>query len=87
MRLPDRRPSAAVRGYDGRWQRFRKWFLRHNPLCIECNAAASVADHIVPLAQGGAHCDPDNTQSLCATCHNRKTATHDGGFGHARRDD
>lgn len=43
---------------------------------------ATVVDHIVP------HCgDPklfwarENHQSLCQTCHNRKTATEDGGFG------
>lgn len=26
--------------------------------------------------------DPRNFQSLCRRCHGRKTATHDGGWGH-----
>lgn len=58
--------------------------------------AATVRDHIVPrrcwgvpwlaawLRSIGAPVDPDdgrNLQSLCKTCHDRKTATEDGGFG------
>lgn len=31
-------------------------------------------DHIVPLTDGGSHCDPSNTQSLCKSCHSSKTA-------------
>ena len=31
------------------------------------------ADHIAPLADGGAH-DPSNLQPLCAPCHTMKTA-------------
>jgi 5-methylcytosine-specific restriction protein A len=28
--------------------------------------------------------DWDNLQGMCRQCHSRKTATHDGGFGHKR---
>jgi len=76
----DTRPSASRRGYDVRWQRYRAWYLAQHPLCEHCKArgrvvAASVADHVIPLSAGGAHCTESNTQALCAGCHNRKTAT------------
>jgi 5-methylcytosine-specific restriction protein A len=48
--------------------------------------AATVVDHIIPH-QGDMTLfwDADsNWQSLCKTCHDRKTATEDGGFGRAR---
>jgi 5-methylcytosine-specific restriction protein A len=47
---------------------------------------ADVLDHIVP------HCgdyrlfwDESNWQGLCFSCHSKKTATEDGGFGNQRR--
>jgi len=47
--------------------------------------AASVTDHIEPHKGDLAKfLDPENHQSLCAPCHNRKTATEDGGFGNRR---
>jgi len=51
-----------------------------------CTNRASHVDHKVPIARGGAGLDPRNLQSLCASCHSRKTARTDGGFGHAKRD-
>ena len=30
--------------------------------------AAAVTDHIIPLVDGGAHCDETNSQSLCVAC-------------------
>ena len=47
--------------------------------------AASVVDHIRPhKGDQMLFRDPDNHQSLCEPCHNRKTATEDGGFGNRR---
>ena len=44
--------------------------------------AATVVDHIVPHKGNEAFMwDESNYQSLCKTCHDRKTATEDGGFG------
>lgn len=40
--------------------------------------AATVADHIVPLAMGGAESDPSNLQSLCPDCHDAKTRAEFG---------
>ncbi len=83
------RPSASARGYDARWRRRRLIQLRREPLCRICKAQgrltpATEVDHIIPLNAGG----PDtfaNYQSACTSCHSKKTAREDGGFGHAPR--
>jgi len=86
-----RSPQAQEwhRLYTGRWQRYRLVFLADHPICVDPFGehgtgpeAAKVVDHITP------HCgDADlfwstaNHQPMCTACHNRKTATEDGGFG------
>jgi 5-methylcytosine-specific restriction protein A len=50
-----------------------------------CRNRATHVDHIRPIADGGAGLDPTNLQSLCASCHSRKTTRADGGFGNRRR--
>lgn len=47
---PDRRGTAASRGYGYRWQLAREDHLRRHPLCVMCSdqgwpTAASVVDH------------------------------------------
>lgn len=46
----------------------------------------SAVDHIKPLTgpDDPSRLDPGNCQTLCASCHARKTATEDGGFGNKR---
>lgn len=84
------RGTTAERGYGGAWQRARKGYLAHHPLCVHCLAdgtvtAASVVDHIVPhRGDQTLFWDHDNWQALCKACHDRKTATEDGGFGNDR---
>ena len=61
------------------WRGVRAAFLREHPLCAHCAArgrvvAAVVADHSVPLKDGGARLDWSNLCPLCVSCHNRKTA-------------
>lgn len=75
-----RRGSACKRGYDSEWQRFRLWFLKAHPLCEEpgCHEIATEVDHIVPLAQGGAHCSEANSQGLCKAHHTSKTNRENG---------
>ncbi len=83
----DRRGTSAERGYDYRWRKGRAWFLKRHPLCAECKkqgkiVAATVVDHIVPhRGDMDLFWDMDNWQPLCETCHNKKTAREDGGFG------
>lgn len=61
------------------WRKLRKVKLEQDPLCEEClkkgiHTPAKVADHIVPINQGGAALDIANLQSLCDRCHNVKSA-------------
>ena len=50
-----------------------------------CDRRASHVDHILAVSRGGGALDPANLRSLCASCHSRKTATADGGFGNRLR--
>lgn len=77
------RPSARARGYDSKWQRESKAFLADHPFCAACDSPATVVDHITPH-KGDQHLfwDRGNWQPLCTSCHSRKTAREDGGFGH-----
>ena len=70
--------------YGPGWAKVRARQLRVEPDCRTCGQLASVVDHIVPIhhfaAPAIAHHD-DNLQSMCPSCHNRKTATIDSAFG------
>lgn len=85
------RETSTQRGYGSRWQKARMTFLARSPLCVECEAAgrvtaATVVDHITPHKGDQAmFWDSGNWQSMCGPCHNRKTATEDGGFGNFHR--
>jgi 5-methylcytosine-specific restriction protein A len=68
------------------WRKLSLSFRIDNPLCIECAkkgivSASQVADHIVPIKQGGDRYDRGNLQALCHSCHNRKSAKEKGGGG------
>ena len=84
-RAPDDRPSAAARGYDGRWRKVRRIVLAEEPLCRSCKARgrvvlASEVDHIMPLSDGGTE-ERENLQSLCKPCHSEKTGRERMGNG------
>lgn len=54
-------------------------------MCKLCgDKKSSHADHITPKRDGGLD-DVSNLQGTCHSCHSRKTAAHDGGFGNPRR--
>ena len=82
-----RRGNPASRGYTYEWRKASRAYLERNPLCVECLkrnrvVAATVTDHIVPHKGDPAlFWDPNNRQSLCKRCHDRKTALHDGRWG------
>lgn len=77
--------------YGWQWQKARAAYLAANPLCVHCQAEgrdelATVVDHVVPhKGDETLFWDEANWQSLCGTCHNRKTVMEDGGFGNPRR--
>lgn len=77
------RKNAEQRGYDRRWQKARKAFLKRHPWCVRCKARgrlvpATVVDHIKPH-RGDARLfwDEANWQPLCKRCHDHKTMTED----------
>jgi len=87
QRVDMERGTAAERGYNRRWRDARAFYLAQYPLCVMCQkegrvTVATVVDHIIP------HCgdytlmwDEGNWQSLCTSCHSKKTALENGGFG------
>ena len=85
------RGTAAERGYDARWQRYRLSYLAEHPLCVLCAkngrvVAATIVDHIIPHhGDQKLFWDPANHQALCEQHHNVKTAKEDGAFGNTTR--
>lgn len=87
------RATSSQRGYGYKWQQISKAFLRAHPLCQCPNCqegklrlmAASVVDHIIPhKGDMKLFWDRNNWQAMSKECHDRKTATEDGGFGRPR---
>lgn len=72
------RPDAPERMRGRHLQNARCRLFMQNPLCVECERAgrtrlATIRDHRIPLAEGGAD-DASNEQGLCVACHALKTA-------------
>ena len=68
------------------WVEVRKKKIQLNPFCEECIkngtiVKASIIDHIIPIKQGGAKFDLKNLQSLCWSCHSRKSIKEGSRFG------
>lgn len=78
--------GASARGYNYRWQKASKAFLRAHPFCAEClrhgrYTKAEVVDHIVPhRGDYELFWNRDNWQPLCKSCHDRKTAMETENF-------
>ncbi len=84
-----REPASSPGSYGRAWRRLRRLVLRLHPFCIDPFGhhavdgrvvIATEVDHIVPRRAGGKDVI-ENLQGLCITCHSRKTARFDGGFG------
>lgn len=73
----DRSAYHAADGHfysSANWRKARAAQLSRAPICQHCLAAlATVVDHIIPRTQGGADLEAANLQSLCSSCHGRKT--------------
>lgn len=68
-----------------RWKRTRLAVLHRDGYECQlrlagCTGRATTADHIVPLALGGAMYDPANLRAACGHCN----STSGGGLGSAR---
>ena len=89
-RSEDRQERANLYG-SSRWQALRAAVLRERPFCARClergeYTIATVVDHIKPhKGDSELFFDVKNLQPLCKVCHDIKTATEDGGFGHDQR--
>ena len=77
-----RSDDETRRFYNSRsWRRASKLHLVDEPLCRLCGAIAVMTDHILPIKNGGERWDEKNWQSLCASCHSRKSAEEGSRFG------
>lgn len=68
------------------WRKLRQAKLWQQPLCEECQrngriTPATMVDHITPIKQGGAALCMANLQSLCWSCHSRKSIEEGSRFG------
>lgn len=74
-----RKPSSGNGFYQSKlWRATRKKYIEIFPLCRHCEEKgiikeAEVVDHIKPIEQGGNKLDVKNLQSLCHSCHNKKS--------------
>lgn len=82
------RASPNQRGYTYKWRQASKAYLTAHPWCAQClregrTTLATEVDHKQPhKGDLNLFWDMDNWQSLCHSCHSRKTAKEDGGYGH-----
>ena len=73
-----------------RWRTARLRHLARSPLCVRClgvgrSTPATDVDHIRAHENDPVlFWDPTNWQSLCDSCHSKKTATTDKGFGNRK---
>ena len=61
------------------WKNLREQYINAHPLCERCEDQGYIVegrevDHIVEIEDGGDKTDPDNLQTLCVSCHRKKTA-------------
>lgn len=83
------RGSGKDRGWTPKWARFRKRYLDDNPNCLDCLdkdppqwTPATDIDHVDGTGRNGPRAyDLTNLRPLCHSCHSKKTAKYDGGFG------
>ena len=84
LRRADPARRAALAFYSTpAWRALRREQLLEFPLCADHQARGYVvgavhADHVVPIARGGAPLDRGNLQSLCHPCHSAKTSREGG---------
>ena len=79
LRPTTRSEGDMVKFYNSKkWRSLRNYYYSMNPLCEECERAGYIiegrdVDHITPMRLGGSHTSLSNLQTLCKTCHARKS--------------
>ena len=61
-----------------RWRSLRNYYIQANPLCEQCKrenriTSGQCVDHIKPIRLGGLMTDTGNLQTLCNSCHAKKS--------------
>ena len=70
------KPAHSMLYKDARWRNASRLHRARQPLCVACGGLGVVTDHIVPHKGDIAlFWQSDNWQTLCVTCHNRKSRT------------
>lgn len=64
-------------GSTRRWRTVRARVLKRDPICLlglpGCTTISTTADHILPVARGGALYDLDNLRGACFPCNRQKS--------------
>ena len=91
IRAYKRQSNRQYKTSSSQWKRIRQQHFNAHPnnnMCAECYRKGMVTinksmhvDHIDGNAYNN---EPNNLQTLCASCHSRKTAKEDGGFGNMK---
>lgn len=74
----DDRPSASKRGYNSKWRKFARNYLKKHTVCAICGKKATVVDHKNIPAQimldmyDKFILDDEYYQPLCRSCNSRK---------------
>ena len=97
FKTKEQRQASSKRGYGAPWRRLRAEVMTDiaieqgwpYPCCEYClndgeHVHATDLDHKVSKRRGGTD-DRDNLQALCHSCHSKKTAKEDEGFGNRRK--
>ena len=62
------------------WRMTRKFYIKANPLCEQCSrdgrtTGGQMVDHIRQITMGGDRLHQSNLQTLCNSCHAKKSAS------------
>jgi 5-methylcytosine-specific restriction endonuclease McrA len=76
-RLPTREHEVKVFNYQSpKWKKVRIIALKRDGyLCQACNREGNTVDHKMPVSKGGHGFKLDNLQTLCESCHAKKSQT------------
>ena len=61
------------------WRMTRRFYIKNNALCEQCTregrtTGGQMVDHIKQITLGGSRLDESNLQTLCNTCHAKKSS-------------